>query len=32
MKQAVVDRYVSDISYTLGVERDSLNIVSIRHH
>lgn len=28
MKQAVVDRYVEDIAYTLGVPRDSLNIVS----
>lgn len=29
MKQAVVDRYVDDIAYTLGVERDALNVVSI---
>jgi meiotic recombination protein SPO11 len=28
MKQAVVDRYVDDIAYTLGVERDALNVVS----
>lgn len=29
MKQAVVDRYVDDIAYTLGVEREVLNVVSI---
>lgn len=29
MKQAVVDRYVDDIAYTLGVERDALNVVRI---
>ncbi|KAG9245941.1 Spo11/DNA topoisomerase VI subunit A [Calycina marina] len=28
VKQAVVDRYVEDIAYTLGVERDALNIVA----
>lgn len=28
VKQAVVDRYVDDIAYTLGVERDALNVVS----
>lgn len=27
MKQAVVDRYVGDLTYTLGVERDALNVV-----
>ncbi|KAG0646636.1 Meiotic recombination SPO11 [Hyphodiscus hymeniophilus] len=27
VKQAVVDRYVDDIAYTLGVERDALNVV-----
>ena len=27
MKQAVVDRYVDDIAYTLGIDRDSLNVV-----
>lgn len=31
MKQAVVDRYVDDIAYTLGIQRDGLNVVrSIR--
>jgi DNA topoisomerase VI subunit A len=29
MKQEVVDRYVGDIAYTLGVERDALNVASI---
>ena len=29
MKQAVVDRYVEDLAYTLEVERDALNIVSL---
>ncbi|KIN01593.1 hypothetical protein OIDMADRAFT_160910 [Oidiodendron maius Zn] len=28
MKQAVVDRYVEDLAYTLEVERDALNIVA----
>ncbi|EPE33517.1 DNA topoisomerase IV, alpha subunit [Glarea lozoyensis ATCC 20868] len=28
VKQAVVDRYVDDIAYTLGVERDALNVVA----
>ena len=27
MKQTVVDRYVDDLAYTLGVERDALNVV-----
>jgi meiotic recombination protein SPO11 len=27
IKQAVVDRYVDDIAYTLGVGRDALNVV-----
>ncbi len=27
MKQGVVDRYVDDIAYTFGVNRDALNIV-----
>ena len=27
MKQAVVDRYVDDIAYTFGVDRDALNVV-----
>jgi len=26
LKQAVVDRYVDDLAYTLGVERDALNV------
>lgn len=26
--QSVVDHYVDDISYTLGVNRDALNVVS----
>jgi hypothetical protein len=30
MKQAIVDRYVDDIAYTLEVERDALNVV--RYH
>lgn len=30
MKQAVVDRYVDDLAYTLGVERDALNVVCHR--
>jgi DNA topoisomerase VI subunit A len=29
MKQAVVDRYVDDIAYTLGVQRDALNVVRL---
>jgi meiotic recombination protein SPO11 len=29
VKQAVVDRYVDDIAYTFGVERDALNVVGI---
>jgi hypothetical protein len=29
MKQAVVDRYVGDLAYTLGVERDALNVASL---
>jgi len=29
VKQAVVDRYVDDIAYTLGIERDALNVVSV---
>ncbi|RDL38681.1 uncharacterized protein BP5553_03021 [Venustampulla echinocandica] len=28
MKQAVVDRYVNDLAYTLGVQRDALNVVA----
>ena len=28
MKQTVVDRYVDDLAYTFGVDRDSLNVVS----
>ncbi|TVY41187.1 Meiotic recombination protein, partial [Lachnellula subtilissima] len=28
IKQAVVDRYVDDIAYTLGVTRDALNVVA----
>ncbi|TVY13582.1 Meiotic recombination protein rec12 [Lachnellula arida] len=28
MKQAVVNRYVDDLAYTLGVERDALNVVA----
>jgi hypothetical protein len=28
-KQAVVDRYVDDLAYTLGVERDALNVASL---
>ncbi|TVY82608.1 Meiotic recombination protein rec12 [Lachnellula suecica] len=28
LKQAVVDQYVDDIAYTLGVERDALNVVA----
>ncbi|KAI9047189.1 hypothetical protein LZ554_008643 [Drepanopeziza brunnea f. sp. 'monogermtubi'] len=28
MKQAVVDRYVDDIAYTFGVNRDALNVVA----
>jgi meiotic recombination protein SPO11 len=32
MKQAVVDRYVDDIAYTLGVERDALNVVCSKSH
>ncbi|KAH8591118.1 Spo11/DNA topoisomerase VI subunit A [Bisporella sp. PMI_857] len=28
MTQTVVDRYVDDIAYTLGVERDALNVVA----
>ncbi|CAG8961776.1 hypothetical protein HYFRA_00006319 [Hymenoscyphus fraxineus] len=28
VKQAVVDRYVDDIAYTFGVERDALNVVA----
>jgi DNA topoisomerase VI subunit A len=31
MKQAVVDRYVDDIAYTLGVERDALNVVRFHY-
>ena len=27
MKQAVVNRYVDDIAYTFGVQRDALNVV-----
>jgi meiotic recombination protein SPO11 len=27
MRQAVVDRYVDDIAYTFGVDRDALNVV-----
>lgn len=27
VKQAVVDRYVDDLAYSLGVERDALNVV-----
>lgn len=27
MKQTVVDRYVDDLAYTLGVNRDDLNVV-----
>ena len=27
MRQAVVDRYVDDLAYTLGVDRDALNVV-----
>jgi hypothetical protein len=27
VKQAVVDRYVDDLAYTLGVERGALNVV-----
>lgn len=27
IKQSVVDRYVDDLAYTLGVERDALNVV-----
>lgn len=27
VKQAVVDRYVDDIAYTFGIERDALNVV-----
>ncbi|EHK97930.1 putative Meiotic recombination protein rec12 [Glarea lozoyensis 74030] len=30
VKQAVVDRYVDDIAYTLGVERDALNVATFR--
>ena len=29
IKQAVVDRYVDDIAFTLGVDRDALNVVSL---
>lgn len=29
MKQAVVNRYVDDLAYTLGVERDALNVVRL---
>lgn len=29
LKQAVVDRYVDDIAYTFGVNRDALNVVSL---
>jgi hypothetical protein len=29
MKQSVVDRYVDDIAYTLGVKREALNIVRL---
>ena len=29
MRQAVVDRYVDDIAYVLGVERDALNVVRL---
>lgn len=32
MKQAVVDRYVGDLAYTLGVERDALNVASLHDH
>ncbi|TVY87160.1 Meiotic recombination protein, partial [Lachnellula willkommii] len=28
MRQAVVNRYVDDLAYTLGVERDALNVVA----
>ncbi|RDW78381.1 hypothetical protein BP5796_06233 [Coleophoma crateriformis] len=28
IKQAVVDRYIDDIAYTLGVNRDALNVVA----
>lgn len=27
MRQAVVDRYIDDIAYTLGVDRAALNVV-----
>jgi len=27
LKQSVVNRYVDDIAYTLGVDRDALNVV-----
>lgn len=27
MKQTVVDRYVDDLAFTLGVPRDALNVV-----
>lgn len=30
IKQAVVDRYVDDLAYTLGVERDAMNVVCWR--
>lgn len=30
IKQTVVDRYVDDIAYTLGVERDALNVVRFK--
>lgn len=29
IKQTVVNRYVDDIAYTLGVDRDALNIVNL---
>ncbi|KAL3423097.1 type IIB DNA topoisomerase [Phlyctema vagabunda] len=28
LKQAVVDRYVDDLAYTFGVERDAMNVVA----
>lgn len=30
MKQEVVDRYLGDLAYTMGVERDALNVVCTR--
>ena len=29
LKQSVVDRYIDDLAFTLGVSRASLNVVSL---